>query len=686
MKKIRLFFLACALMTSISLFSQNESDTLWTEQLQVVEIAASRLDGPDSRLPAAVSIIGKTQIQTAQAQLSLNESLPFVPGLFAMNPDNFAQDLRVSIRGFGARAAFGIRGIKIMVDGLPETTPDGQAQVDNLDLGILSQIQVIRGAASGLYGNASGGVINVKTESPPEDFFAEARLMAGSFGLQQYQLKAGQQIGPFGYLLHGSHTSLDGYRVNSGAKNTLLNGKFNFQLNEGNSLSLLLNHVNSPQADDPGGINSASVEEDRRQARDRNLLFKGGEEVVQSKIGLVYEGQWSPKHSLDARLFYINRDFKNRLPFEFGGIVDLQRSFYGGGFTYQFRQTGNQSNYRLRFGLDWENQTDDRLRFNNLEGDQGDLSFDQQESFRNIGLYLIQDLDWDNFTFKLGLRYDASRLEAKDRFLSDGDNSGTIALNNFNPIIGASYYFTDFFNLYGNFSTSFETPALSELSNNPDGGGGFNGLLEPQKAKNYEIGLKGSKGSRFKYSLALFYLDITNELIPFELEDFPGRTFYRNAGNSSRKGIELESSFLIVSGLITQLTYTFSGFQFEDFETNNGNLEGNATPGIPKHSTAIGLNYLSPNGFFASAQARLVGEMYLNNNNTELEKAYSLVNLRMGQTFSFSKWSLNPFLGINNIFNTPYSSNIRINAFGGRYFEPGAERNVYVGVKIRFGK
>lgn len=668
------------------LFSQKNNDTLWTEQLKTIEVSASRLDGEDIRIPAPLSIVDQTQIQTAQPQLSLNESLPFVPGLFALNPDNFAQDLRVSIRGFGARAAFGIRGIKLMVDGLPETTPDGQSQLDNLDLGILRQIEIIRGPASGLYGNASGGVINVKTENPPPRFFAETRLTGGAFGLQQYQLKAGQKAGRFGYILHGTHTNMEGYRQNSSVINTLLNGKFNYELSEASSLRLILNHVNSPKAEDPGGITRSAVMEDRRQARPRNVQFQSGEEVVQSKVGLVYEGKYSDQHRLDARLFYLNRDFNNRLPFVDGGRVDLQRSFYGGGFTYQFQAPAQGWDYRVRAGLDWERQIDDRLRFNNLEGEQGPLVFDQEEAFTNTGIYLLQDVQWNNWTAKLGLRFDAAVLEADDRFISDGDDSGKITLDNFNPTFGISYQFSPSFNFYGSYSSSFETPTLSELSSNPDGGGGFNEQLQPQKARNYEMGLKGSSGSRFKYSLALFYLDISNELIPYELEEFPGRTFYRNAGNSSRKGIEVAGNLLITSGLIAQLSYTYSDFHYDEFVTSDGNLEGNQTPGIPKHNTAAGLRYFHPNGFFALLQARFIGELYVNDANTEKDGAYTLASLRLGHSFDFSNWSLEPFLGINNLLNTSYNSNIRINAFGGRYYEPGAERNGYLGVKVKFGE
>ncbi len=684
MKTNSLFFII-TLFPVFTLVGQDNSDSLWVEQLNTVEISAPRIDGEDTRLPIALSVIGQTQIQKAQAQLSLQESLPFVPGLFAINPDNFAQDLRVSIRGFGARAAFGIRGIKILVDGLPETTPDGQSQLDNLDLGVVKQIEVIRGPSSGLYGNASGGVIQVNTEDPSSNFFAETRLLAGSYGLQQYQLKAGQQVGKFGYLIHGAHTSMDGYRENSGVKNTLLNGKFNLDLSEASKFRLILNHVNSPQADDPGGINQEAVNEDRRQARDRNLQFKSGEEVQQSKVGLVYEGIFSSKHQLQARLFYLSRDFNNRLPFGFGGIVDLSRSYLGGGFTYQFSNNSEKLAHKLKIGLDWDDQTDDRLRFVNLDGEQGDKTLDQEESFSNIGLYVLQDFEWKNFMIKLGLRYDAAKLQSADRFISNGDDSGEINLNNFNPIFGLSFQIHPAFNVYGNFSSSFETPTLTELSNNPNGQGGFNDQLNPQKANNFEIGFKGSSGKRVKYGLAVFYIDIDQELIPFELEDFPGRTFYRNAGSSSRKGLEFEGSVLLSSGLIAQLSYTYSDFQYEDFATENGNLNGNQTPGIPKQMASLGLNYLHSSGFFAIAQSRLIGELFTNDANTVMDSGYVLTNLRLGHSFGFSNWTLEPFLGINNIFDTRFNSNIRINAFGGRYFEPGAERNIYLGVKARFG-
>lgn len=676
------FFLISFFALPILLFSQ--SDTLLFQQIEPIEITVSRIEGEDLKIPMSLSIIKKAQFDYGQPLIAADEILNFSPGVFALNPTNFAQDLRVSIRGFGARAAFGIRGIKLLVDGLPETTPDGQSQVDNLDLGVVDQFEIIKGPASGLYGNASGGVINITTEEALDKLFLESRLLVGSYGLQQYQLKAGQRTGKFNYLVHGMHTKLDGYRAHSEVENNLFNGKFQYDLGNNSKLQLILNYVNSPQANDPGGINLEAVDTDRRQARDRNVLFSGGEEVNQTKIGLVYVGNFGGKHQLNARVYQVWREFGNRLPFEFGGIVAIDRSFNGLGFTYRFNTDLGNLNYILKVGMDLENQTDDRTRFRNLEGTRGAETFNQEESFSSLGAYILQEGQLDNFRFYAGLRYDDLRLEALDRFLSDGDDSGAIDLDNFNPMLGLSYNISDAFNIYANYSTSFETPTLSELSNNPDGGGGFNPDLEPQKAKNYELGIKGKSGKRLKYSLAIFHIDLEDELIPFELDLFPGRTFFRNAGKSSRTGVEVETNWLLAKGLIGQLAYTYSDFTFG--ESTLGDLGGNQIPGLPKHLLSGSLRYLNLGGFYSVLQARHVGEIFLNDNNSQTDNAYTIVNLRFGYRFKFDGWNMEPFFGINNLLDTEYNSNIRINAFGGRFFEPGPEINIFGGVKVRLWK
>lgn len=677
--RIPFFSFLCLLTISLSA----QIDSTETYELTSVTVKATRFETEDIKSPLAVTSLSKSFIQRGQSQLSVNESLDAIPGLFALNGNNFAQDLRVSIRGFGARSAFGIRGVKILVDGIPESTPDGQAQVDNLDLGVLESIEVVRGPSSGLYGNASGGVISFETQNPTATPFFEARVAAGSYGLQQYQLKTGQQKGKFGYVLHGTHVRTDGYRQNSGMKNTILNGKFNFQLNDQSKLSLLVNYANSPQADDPGGVNLEQAESDRKSARDRNLLFQGGETVKQGRIALIYDTKLSDNQQLQFKAWHSTRDFANKLPFQGGGLVEFKRGFSGVNGNYQLdSQLGNMP-YRLKVGLDLQNQADDRMRFDNLEGTKGDMALDQKEEFLSFGSFLIQELSLsEKFTAMLGLRYDIIRLKATDNFTSDGDQSGSSSLNNFNPTFGLVYSVSDAVNIYGNVSTSFETPTLGELSNNPSGAGGFNSILEPQEATNYEIGIKGIVDNKLRYEIALFNIDVKNEIVPFELEDFPGRTFYQNAGSTDRKGIETSFTYSITKGLNAFLNYTYSDFKYASFRS----FDGNQLPGIPKHSTFFALNYTRQNGLFGSLQVRNVGELFAKDDNSVAVEGYSVVNLKLGYRKDLAKGHIEPFFGVNNLLNTKYYDNVRLNAFGGRFYEAAPEVNFYGGVKVYFGQ
>lgn len=676
-------FLLANVFCIFSILLSAQIDTSEIYELTPVTINSTRFEIEAIKSPLATTSLSKSFIQRGQNQLSVNESLDAIPGLFALNGNNFSQDLRVSIRGFGARSAFGIRGIKVLVDGIPESTPDGQAQVDNLDLGVLESIEVVRGPSSSLFGNASGGVISFTTQNPTVTPFVEARVAAGSYGLQQYQLKTGQQRGKFGYLLHGIHVKTNGYRDNSGMKNTILNGKFNFQLNEKSELQFLANYANSPQADDPGGINLAQAEEDRRSARDRNLSFMGGEEIAQSRFALIYKNEIAEGQELAIKTWISNRDFANRLPFGFGGIVEFDRRFTGFTTNYGLDKTLFGLPYRLKIGIDLQNQADDRTRFVNEEGMKGNMTLNQKEEFLSFGAFLVQELSLsEKFTAMLGLRYDAIRLKATDNFLSNGDQSGESNLNNFNPTFGLVYSASDAANIYGNISTSFETPTLTELSNNPSGLGGFNPELMPQEATNYEVGIKGIVNNKLRYEMALFSINVKDEIVSFELEDFPDRDFFRNAGSTDRKGIETSFTYNIARGLNAFLNYTYSDFKYDSFRS----FDGNFLPGIPKHSTFFALNYSKTKGIFGSLQVRSIGELFAKDDNSVAVDGFTVVNLKLGYRHQMLNSHIEPFFGINNLLGTEYFDNVRVNAFGSRFYEPAPTANFYGGVKVYFGK
>lgn len=648
--------------------------------LEEIVVSAMRIDTTLARAPAAVSVIGQDDIQLAKQQLALDESLNRVPGLFMQNRYNFAQDLRVSIRGFGARANFGIRGVKILVDGIPETLPDGQGSVDSIDLGATSQIEVLRGPSSSLYGNASGGVIAVTSELAPDEPFADVRLTAGDYGFRKIQVKAGGQTDKVGYLVSLSDSELDGYREQNRAENTQLTGRFDFDLGQDRQFLTVVNFTDQPVSDDPGGISAAQAAANPRSARDANLTYDAGEYLEQSRIGFVYSMPVGENSELSARNYYVWRDFGNKLPFTGGGIVELDRFFAGGGLTYSHDGFLLDRPNQLVFGFDFDNQDDDRMRFDNNAGLQGALTFDQNETVRSQGIYIQDQLSLTRSTdLTFGIRFDQVEFDVTDRFLGDGDDSGTIELDDVSPMLGIAVALTDQLSIYGNYSSAFETPTTTEF-NNPSGGGGFNPNLDPQVARNLEVGLRGSVNGRHRYEVAVFNIDVEDELIPFEVPGSPGRDYFVNAGASTRNGLEFSLVSRPTDRLRATVSYTYSDFEFDEFES----FDGNVIPGTPENVIFGELTYEDPRGWFGSFDVIMIDKQFTNNANTVTNDSYTLSNLRFGFARELNGMTLSPFIGINNLFDETYNANVRINAFGGRFFEPGPDRNAYAGVNMSF--
>ena len=802
------------------------------------------MESPLGDVARSISVVGRERIQNATQLIALDEVLSAVPGLYMQNRYNFAQDLRVAMRGFGARSNFGIRGIKIIVDDIPETVPDGQAQVDSIDLGSAERIEVLRGPASSLYGNASGGVISVVSQLGGTEPFVEGKFAVGELGYEKYQLKAGGQVNRIDYLVNASYQEFEGYREHSASSGTMLNSKTRINFADTDSLTIALNLINQPDEQDPGGIDAAQVAADRRSARAQNVSFNAGEELSQQKLGFVYrtdrfggdlllrnyyvwrdfanrlpftgggavdlerfsqlggtepfvEGQFAvgelgyEKYQLKAggqvnridylvnasyqefegyrehsassgtmlnsktrinfadtdsltialnlinqpdeqdpggidaaqvaadrrsaraqnvsfnageelsqqklgfvyrtdrfggdlllRNYYVWRDFANRLPFTGGGAVDLERFFYGVGAQYTLTGLGSDK-FDLTFGFDLDRQDDDRLRFDNNQGVLGALVFDQNEQVDSNGVYAqgTHALN-EAWSINAGIRYDDLQYTVTDRFLADGDASGRRDFSEVSPSISIGYR-TGSNTFFASYSSAFETPTTTELAN-PDGSGGFNQSIKPQKADNFEIGLRGA-AQNLSYEFAIFQIDLEDELVPFELAAFPGRTFYSNAGSSSRTGVEMAMTWTLAGGFSADVSYTWSEFEFDSFIDDNGNdFSGNQLPGIPEHFGYFGFHYESDRGLTATLESVFSGKLFANTANSVSVSGYAVTNFRMSHEFARDRWAFGPYLGINNIFAEKYNSNVRINAFGGRFFEPAPTRNVYAGVVARF--
>jgi iron complex outermembrane receptor protein len=658
------------------------AETDAAEPIDEIVVTSLRMNSSLQDAARSISVVEKSQIQDGRQMLALDESLAGVAGLYLQSSQNFSQDLRISIRGYGARSSFGVRGVRIFVDGIPESLPDGQSQVDGIDLGTADQIEVLRGPSSTLYGNAAGGVIAVTSELGSTEPYVEGSISAGDYDFQRYQLKAAASGDSLDYLVSASYTAIDGYRAHSEFESTSLAARFAYRPSEQDELRFSLSVVDQPIAQDAGGIDAAQVEDDPSSARARNVLFDAGEELDQQKVTALYKTD-RLGGELTIRNYYANRDFANKLPFTGGGAVDLQRFYYGLGAQYASAQSSS-SKIHFVTGFDLDRQDDDRKRFDNNEGAIEALVFDQNEKVESNGVFVQTSLEVsESWNVSAGLRFDDVDFDVTDRFVADGDDSGVVSFQEWSPSLSASYT-SDAGVWFAAFGTSFETPTTTEFAN-PSGAGGFNQSLRPQTSESLEIGFKSMIG-RMALAMAAFHIDLEDELVPFELATAPGRTFYANAGASTRKGLEAELSWSISENLSADLSWTWSDFSFDQFELDGEDFSGNRQPGLPKQFGFFALSYSPRESMTLDFELRYAGELFATNDNQVSIDSYTVSNLRFAQKWQKGQRTIQAFIGINNLFDERYNSNIRINAFGGRYFEPAAERNWYAGVSARFGR
>ena len=680
------------------------------ERLEDITVQATRVDKSLYEIPASVGYVDKDDIQYGRQQLGLDESLLKIPGLWMPNRYNFNQDLSISIRGFGKRSTFGIRGIRIYVDGIPNTLPDGQGGIDTIDIGSTDRMEVIRGPSSSLYGAAAGGVINIYTEDGPVDApFIEGRASMGSYDFSKFQLKTGGQKDRLNYLVNLSRFNLDGYRDHTKIENTLLNSKFRYDIDATSDLTLTASVLDKPIADDPGGLCKTStvgptctgVTPDRRAAQFNNNRFDAGETVEQQQFGLLYRKSIGDKHEITARNYYQFRDFDAKLPNGpaigvNGGMIELDRFFLGGGLQDAYTDSFFGHRNRLTVGFDIDSQMDERKNFDNLLGAMGALTLDQDEDVFSWGVFLQNEFSiTDNLELTLGVRYDEVEFEFTDYFLADADESGSAKFSEWSPQAGLLWKVHEAINLFGNVSTSFETPSTREFAS-PVGPGGFNASLNAQTSTNYEIGVKGLLPGRTSYQLSIFRIDTVDELLPAG-ENAGGSVFFTNTGETERNGVEAGLIFRPLPGLDVTLNYTYSDFEFTKLIVpgpGGGSFSGEKIPGIPEQTGYAEIAYYAPSGFYGILDFQYVDKVYTNNafrrnsgalvTQGDAADDYALLNFRMGYTTNIGDTEFTPFFGVNNITNQEYIGNIRVNEGNLRFFEPAPELNVYAGISLTF--
>ena len=664
---------------------QAERSTVAPDSAPLVDdrvlVTAARLERDLLSSPAAVSVVDEQALQTARQQLQLDETLNRVPGLFFQNRYNFAQNLRVSVRGFGARSPFGIRGVRLLVDGFPETLPDGQAQVDGIDLESLRSAEVLRGPSSALYGNASGGVFKLRTEDGrslgPE---AEARASWGSFGFQRLGLRAGGQFEDWNAYISAWDLRFDGYRDQSRTEKRLLNAHLGRQLGPDRHLGLVLTLLDQPLGQDPAALTRAQVAANRRAAGGQAVQVNSRQEVTQYRLGVRYQDSASLPGELSAYSFVARRDFMQQLPsFFFPSLIEFDRDFFGGGLQYTDVLSLAGPDQRYTIGVDLARQRDDRRRFRvTPAGAPAAQTQDELQRADNAGVFGQLDLSLSPvLRAVLGLRYDRITLDIDD-FFAERVGSGRRSYDELSWTLGLSYLLAPQRQVYFNAGTAFETPTFTEIKD-AAGGVGFSRDLEPQRARNLEFGLRDETRSNLKLNAALFRVETRDEIIIVASDD--GLNLFDNAGRTRRDGLELGAEYAFSDRLSFSAAYTWSRFRFSEFQDAANRFDGNRLPGLPEHALFAEIAWRAETGWFAIADTLLVSEVFADNANAERVAGYGLINARAGRAFSAGGLNWEAFAALNNLTDREYFSNIRVNANNAAFFEPAPDRNVFFGLR-----
>ena len=659
-----------------SFFSYSQKSVNDSIKLKEVIVSITKIKENIKNSPFAISSKNFSKFQTSAKQFYLSEYIESVPGVFISNDNNFAQDSRISIRGFGSRANFGIRGIKLIVDGVPETTPDGQSQIDNLNLEIIEKIEIIKGTSSSLYGNSSAGVIKIQSISEFDKNFTKIGYALGSNNQEKKQAFVGVKSNKTFYTFLVSQTKGKGYRNFGDFKNSNFNFRIKKNISKDSWLSFNFNMVDSPYSNDPGGLKIEEVNQDRKQARDRNIQYNTSEEINHYKASLNFNKKINKKLSFSTYAFISNRNFNGKIPVKNGGAIDLKRKYWGIGGNFLFK-----TKLKTQIGFDIGNQNDRRKRYNNDTGIIGEQVLDQNEKFSNLGIYLVNKYNLERLSISSGLRYDMNKIILEDLFFSDGDSSGNITLNSFNPSLGFNYKLNERSRIFINTSSGFETPTLNEFSSSPIGTG-FNKNLKSQINMGFELGFSIFNTQKKSNIDVVYFRSITNdEILSYEDEKFPNQKFYNNAGKTERNGIEI-NGFYTLNRTVISSSYSLGNYVFKEFIENNLNYKDNKIPGIPNDVLTLNIEHKTKNELFLNLTFKNIGDIYTNNSNNIKVDDFNTFNFKIGKEFKLSQSNVYPYLIISNVFDKEYFDNIRINAFGGRYYEPAPKRTIFGGIKV----
>jgi iron complex outermembrane recepter protein len=684
-----------------------------SSDLATVVVTATRIAEDSRDLPVSIDRIDAQAIRSGQLQVNLSETLMTVPGVSAQSRQNYAQDLQLSVRGFGARSSFGVRGVRLYSDGIPGTMPDGQGQFSQFDLSSADHIEVMRGPFSALYGNSSGGVIAVFTEDAKPGYSLGATAEYGTFNAQRYAVKTTGDDGLVNYVVDASHFQTDGYRVHSEAERNLFNAKASGNVSDTSKLTVVANAVQTPFVQDPLGLTRAQLAADPTQAGVNAIAYNTRKSLAQEQLGAVYEDQLSAADNLSASAYTGHRTTtqfqaipqatQQAAPLYPGGVIDLDRAYWGVDLHMTDQRSVGGTPLLLVAGLNYDDLEEARKGFLNFIGSElgveGALRRDEANHVYDFDQYL--QAQWDpaaRWRIVAGVRNSVVDVTSHGHLaVLDAADSG-VRYSAVNPVAGVTFRATDTVNIYGSYGKGFETPTLNDLAYRSVDGSlpGLNLGLKPARSNNYEVGVKAGD-DWWRANLAAFYIRTVDELAV--LQNLGGRSVDQNIGETTRRGLELEAQAKWAGGFSAQFAYTYiravvaqSYFTCVTAPCNPlanpsgpppANFvpvaAGSFLPAVPQNSVYLGVTWsYGPLGFSTTLETQGRGKIYADDRNSDAAAGYWIANWRAGFEQESKHWRFSEFARLDNLANRAYVGSVIVNEANSRFFEPAPGRTAYL--------
>jgi iron complex outermembrane recepter protein len=682
-------------------------------ELSTIVVTATRIAESSFDLPVSIDRVDRATIANGQLQVNLSESLITVPGVSVQSRQNYAQDLQLSVRGFGARSSFGVRGLRLYSDGIPGTMPDGQGQFSQFDLGSADHIEVLRGPFSALYGNSSGGVIAIFTEDAKPGHLIDGTAEYGSFNTQRYAMKTEGADDVVNYVMDAAHFQTDGYRFHSNAERDNFNAKMRVETSDTSKLTLVANVVATPFVQDPLGLTRAQLGADPRQAGVGAIPFNTRKSLEQEQLGAVYEDKLSANDDLSSMVYTGHRATtqfqaipvatQQNAPLYPGGVIDLDRAFWGIDTHVTDRREIAGMPLQLVGGVNYDDLEEARRGYLNFVGSQtgveGGLRRDEANHVYDFDQYLQAQWDPDaHWRMIAGVRNNVVEVTSHGHIpVLDGADS-SVRYSAVNPVAGITYRASSAVNIYGSYGRGFETPTLNDLAyRSVDGSlAGLNLGLRPARSNNFELGIKAAS-EHVRANLAAFYIRTEDELAV--LQNSGGRTVDQNIGETNRRGMELGVDANWAGGFSARLAYTYIravvgqayatciAAPCNPLANPTGPLPanyktvaaGSYLPAVPRNSLYAGLTWsYTPLGFSATLETQGRARIYVDDRNSDAASGYWVANLRAGFEQETKHWRFREFARIDNIANRTYVGSVIVDETNFRFFEPAPGRTAYI--------